>query len=104
MTNARVTAINGNDCVQSVTVATAHSSDTIECDAILIRIGVEPNTELFRGQLDVDERGYVVVDKELKTSITGIWAVGDVTGPVAMTIATAIGHGASAAKSIALAI
>jgi thioredoxin reductase (NADPH) len=68
---------------------------------VLIRIGVEPNTELFREQLAVDERGYVTVNSECETGVPMVFAVGDVSNPRAPTISGATGAGATAAKVIA---
>jgi len=68
---------------------------------VLIRIGVEPNTELFRDQLHMDERGYLVVTGEQETSVGNVFAAGDVSNPLAPTIAGATGAGATAAKVIA---
>ena len=68
---------------------------------VLVRVGVEPNTELFREQLHTDERGYVVVTGEQETSIGNVFAVGDVSNPLAPTVAGAVGAGATAAKVIA---
>jgi thioredoxin reductase (NADPH) len=68
---------------------------------VLIRIGVEPNTELFDEQLQLDERGYVKVTSEQETNIENVFAVGDVSNPSAPTISGATGAGATAAKVIA---
>jgi thioredoxin reductase (NADPH) len=68
---------------------------------VLVRIGVEPSTELFRDQLHVDERGYIVVTGEQETSVGNVFAVGDVSNPLAPTISGACGAGATAAKVIA---
>jgi len=68
---------------------------------VIVRVGVEPNTELFREQLHVDERGYVVTTGEQETSVGNVFAVGDVASPNAPTIAGAVGAGATAAKVIA---
>jgi thioredoxin reductase (NADPH) len=68
---------------------------------VLIRIGVEPNTELFREQLQVDEKGYVGVNSEQETGVPMVFAVGDVSNPLAPTISGATGAGATAAKVIA---
>ncbi len=68
---------------------------------VLIRIGVEPNTELFRDQLHMDEQGYIVTTGEHETSVGNVFAVGDVSSPLAPTIAGATGAGATAAKVIA---
>jgi len=68
---------------------------------VLIRIGVEPNTDLFKGQLETDEGGYVVVNSQQETNVPMVFAVGDVANPVAPTISGATGAGATAAKVIA---
>lgn len=68
---------------------------------VLVRIGVEPNTELFREQLAVDERGYVSVNSECETGVPMVFAIGDVSNPRAPTISGATGAGATAAKVIA---
>jgi thioredoxin reductase (NADPH) len=68
---------------------------------VLVRVGVEPNTELFREQLHTDEREYVVVTGEQETSVGNVFAVGDVSNPLAPTVAGAVGAGATAAKVIA---
>jgi thioredoxin reductase (NADPH) len=68
---------------------------------VLIRIGVEPNTGLFREQLETDERGYVVVNSQQDTNVPMVFAAGDVANPVAPTISSATGAGATAAQVIA---
>ncbi|MCA1592114.1 MAG: NAD(P)/FAD-dependent oxidoreductase [Acidobacteria bacterium] len=68
---------------------------------VLIRVGVEPNTELFGDQIHMDARGYVVVTGEQETSAENVFAVGDVSNPLAPTISGATGAGATAAKVLA---
>ena len=68
---------------------------------VLIRIGVEPNTELFREQLQLDERGYIPISGDQETSVANVFAIGDVSHPLAPTISGATGGGATAAKVIA---
>jgi thioredoxin reductase (NADPH) len=68
---------------------------------VLIRIGVAPNTELFREQLETDEKGYIKVSSQQETSVPMVFAVGDVSNPLAPTIGSATGAGATAAKVIA---
>jgi thioredoxin reductase (NADPH) len=68
---------------------------------LLIRIGVEPNTELVREQLQLDQKGYVAVNSEQETSAPMVFAIGDVSNPAAPTISGATGAGATAAKVIA---
>jgi thioredoxin reductase (NADPH) len=68
---------------------------------VLIRVGVEPNTELFHDQLQVDDKGYISITSEQETSAPLVFAVGDVSNPLAPTINGATGTGATAAKVIA---
>jgi len=68
---------------------------------VLIRIGVEPFTELFRDQLETDEKGFLVVNGRQETNVPMVFGVGDVSNPLAPTISGATGAGATAAKVIA---
>ncbi|HEU4796387.1 MAG TPA: FAD-dependent oxidoreductase, partial [Pyrinomonadaceae bacterium] len=68
---------------------------------VLIRIGVEPNTELFREQLQLDQQGFITINSEQETSVPMVFAIGDVSNPNAPTISGATGAGATAVKVIA---
>ncbi len=102
-TESIVTRILGNDTVEAVEIKRKEALKPFQMAVrgVLIRIGVEPNTELFRGQLDLDEKGYVVVNSLQETSIDNVFAIGDVSNPLAPTISGAMGAGATAAKVIA---
>ena len=99
---SQVTAINGNDTVRSIDVIDMLNRDrsSIPTDAVLIRIGVEPNSEILKGKLDLDDDGYIRVDALCAASTPFIFAIGDVASPVSPTISTAVGGGATAAKAI----
>ncbi len=68
--------------------------------ALLIRIGVEPNSDLFRGQIGLDDAGYIDIDRDGRTSAAGVFAAGDVANPLSPTVSTAVGGGATVAKAI----
>ena len=68
---------------------------------VLVRIGFEPNTDFIKGQLTLDDEGFVVVDSLQETGVQNVFAIGDVANPLAPTIAGAVGAGATAAKVIA---
>lgn len=68
---------------------------------LFVRLGIEPNTAFLQGQLQLDPAGYIITDRAQKTSLPQVYAVGDVCRPVCLSVATAIGHGAIAAKDIA---
>jgi thioredoxin reductase (NADPH) len=96
-----VVSINGREHVESVDTRDASgTTSTILCDYVLLRIGVTPNSELFTEYLQHDRGGYLIVDSESKTSASGIYSIGDVANPVSPTIATAVGTGAAAVKTI----
>jgi thioredoxin reductase (NADPH) len=102
-TESVLTRIIGDERVEAVEIQRKQGLKPFQLAVrgVLIRIGVEPNTELFREQLDIDERGYVVVNNQQETNVSMVFAVGDVSNPVAPTISSATGAGATAAKVIA---
>lgn len=102
-TETTLRAILGGEHVESVEMLRAGALKPMRMAVrgVLVRVGVEPNTELFRGQLHTDERGYVVVTGEQETSVEMVFAVGDVSNPLAPTVSGATGAGATAAKVIA---
>lgn len=69
-------------------------------DFLLLRIGVEPNTEKFRGQIELNKKSYIKVSSLCETSMKNIYAIGDAANPVSPTISSAVGTGATAVKSI----
>ncbi len=69
-------------------------------EALLIRAGVEPNTEIFRGKLNLDERGYVQTNALGETNVKGIFVAGDIANPISPTVSTAVGMGATVVKAI----
>jgi thioredoxin reductase (NADPH) len=102
-TETTLRAILGGNRVESVEMLRAGALKPMRMAVrgVVIRVGVEPNTELFTGQIHTDERGYVVIDGEQETSAEMVFAVGDVSNPLAPTVSGAAGAGATAAKVIA---
>ena len=68
----------------------------IYTNGVFISIGRTPQTELFRGQLDMDKNGYIIADETTKTNISGVFAVGDVRTKPIRQIVTATADGACA--------
>lgn len=96
-----IESINGDESVQSVTIKNAPQAEArdIAVDHVLIRIGVEPNTDFLAGAISLDPRGYIIVDSNAQTNVAGIFAAGDVAYPISPTIATAAGTAATAIKA-----
>ena len=69
----------------------------IICDGIFVSIGRKPATELVKNKLSLDENGYIIADESTKTSIDGVYAVGDVRTKSLRQIVTAVADGAVAA-------
>ncbi len=70
--------------------------EEIACDGIFIAIGRTPNTGLFKGQLEMDDGGYIIADETTRTSIPGVFAVGDLRTKPLRQIVTAASDGAVA--------
>ena len=102
LTETVVSRVTGGARVESVELIDLPTRETqiLAVDAMLVRIGVEPNTRQFRGRLKMDEHGYLEVDRNGETSIKGVFAAGDVANPLAPTVSSAAGMGATAAKAI----
>lgn len=68
------------------------------CDALFVAVGRVPNTSLLEGQLELDDGGYIISDETTRTSIPGVFAVGDVRTKPLRQIVTAAADGAVASK------
>ena len=93
-------AINGKKEVESVT---AYNNQTgkeiaIPVKGFFVAIGHKPNTDLFKGQLEMDENGYIIIEAGTsKTKIAGVFAAGDVADHVYRQAVTSAGTGCIAA-------
>ncbi len=102
-TESVISRIIGNEEVEAVEIQRKEAIKPFQMAVrgVLIRIGVEPNTDSFRDQLQLDEKGYIVVTSQQETTLTNVFAIGDVSNPMASTISGATGAGATSAKVIA---
>ena len=97
--NTVVKEIFGNGAVQTVKLQDTETGEEREreVDGVFIFIGHYPNTGLFTDQLEMDENGYLVVDKLMQTNIPGVFAAGEVADPHFRQVITSAGMGAAAA-------
>ena len=68
----------------------------LACDGVFISVGRKPATELVKGQLELDKNGYIAADETTKTSLPGVYAVGDVRTKALRQVVTAMADGAAA--------
>jgi thioredoxin reductase (NADPH) len=97
----KITAIIGDKHVTALELEDCNSGakSRLAVEGILVRIGLQPNTQFLEGVLDLTPVGQVPVNENMETSIPGIFAAGDVRQYSPMQIATAVGDGVNAAMS-----
>ena len=97
--NSAVTALHADGKLTGVTVKNLLSGEEefIPADGIFVSIGRKPSTELFQGQIELDQGGYILADESTRTNIPGVFAVGDVRTKQVRQIITAASDGAVAA-------
>ncbi len=97
-----VEEILGDQTVNGVRVRNVKTDETsvVEADGVFIYVGMEPTTELFAGQLDLDEQGYIVSNRRQQTNVPGVFVAGDVQDPFYRQVVVAAGTGAIAAMEV----
>lgn len=97
--NTVVTAVIGDTAVKSLQVQNTQTGETgdFQTDGLFIFIGHQPNTQLFTGQLELDERGYLKTDIHMRTNHPGVFVAGEAGDPHYRQVITSAGMGAAAA-------
>lgn len=96
--NSQVTELLHEDKITGIRVKDVLSGEETEIplDGVFVSIGRKPATELVQGQLELDGGGYIVAGEDTKTSIPGVYAVGDVRTKQVRQVVTAVADGAAA--------
>ena len=96
--NSKVEEILGQDKVTGVKLKNTQNGEIsqLEIDAVFVAIGHKPNTAFLKGQIELDEKGYIVVKNETHTSAQGVFAAGDVSDYHYRQAVTAAGSGCKA--------
>ena len=89
----KVVELIGTDTVTGKTVS-------LNTDGVFVFVGLKPNSGFLNGALDVDEIGLIQTDTNLMTSMSGVFAAGDIRSGATMQVASAVGEGATAALKI----
>ncbi len=96
-----VEEIHGDSSVTGVTLRNLKTGEVREhaTDGVFIFIGHDPNSDLFQGQLERDQFGYVITDREMRTNIDGVFAAGEIQDRIFRQVATSVGQGTAAAMT-----
>jgi thioredoxin reductase (NADPH) len=102
MRNAVVTEVIGEDLTTALKLRNTvdNSESTLPADALFIAIGHDPNTEIFKGQLTLDDANYIVSGDGTMTNIEGVFVAGDVYDVRYKQAITAAGSGCKAAIDV----
>lgn len=94
-----VSEIMGNGVVNGVRLKNVKTGEVkdFETEGVFIFIGHTPNTQIFQGQLEMTPQGYIVTDMQMRTSVEGVFAAGEVMDPHYRQVVTSAGMGAAAA-------
>ena len=97
-----VEALHGSEHLEEVVLVhrATDAHRTVQAGGLVVKISRDPCTEPLRGQVDLDRRGFVVVDSELATSCPGVFAAGDVVSGAYWRISSAFGQGSLVSRSI----
>lgn len=96
--NAVIKEIQGNGAVENVLLEDTQTGESRAepVNGVFVYIGHEPNTALFKGQLEMDHEGYLIVDSRLHTNIPGVFAAGEVHDKVFRQAIASAGYGCMA--------
>ena len=97
--NTVVEEVGGEKKVQSVTLRNVVTGEITHypTDGVFVFIGHEPNNAIIVNQLRMDEHGYVITDRQMGTSVEGVFAAGEIQDPLWKQVATSVGQGCAAA-------
>lgn len=99
--NSETAAIEGNGQVEALRLRQTKTGEErrLDVEGVFIAVGIAPESELYAGQLELDEQGYIRADESGQTSVPGVFAAGDVRTKALRQILTAASDGANCVAS-----
>ena len=99
--NSETAAIEGSGQVEALRLRQTKTGEErrLDVDGVFIAVGIAPESELYAGQLELDEQGYIRADESGQTSVPGVFAAGDVRTKALRQILTAASDGANCVAS-----
>ena len=91
----------GDKIVTEIEELKTKKRTTLISDGVFVFIGMKPNIDMFRDKLELDKWGYIKTNEDMQTSMSGVYAVGDVISKKYRQITTAVADGTIAAIAIA---
>lgn len=93
--NTVVDSFEGDERLEKVVLKNLKTGELIEVpvDGCFLFIGYEPNTEIFKGQVEMNKYGYIITNEKMETNLEGVFAAGDVRDKMIKQVATAVGDG-----------
>lgn len=94
--------IFGEDIVTGIRVKDLKTGEEreLELDGVFVAVGIIPNSDVFKGKLELDDYGYIVAGEDTRTSVPGVFVAGDIRTKALRQIVTAVSDGANAVTSI----
>ncbi|MEY8427102.1 thioredoxin-disulfide reductase [Lachnospiraceae bacterium 46-15] len=97
-----VTEISGEDHVESIRLENLKTGEkrSLDMDGVFVAVGVLPNSQIIREQVEVDENGYILAGEDCASSVKGVFAAGDIRKKPLRQIVTAVADGANAVTAV----
>jgi thioredoxin reductase (NADPH) len=97
-----VESVHGEERLEAVVLVHHATGErrTVPAGGLVVKISRNPCTEVFRGQIDLDRRGFIITDEDLATSCAGVLAAGDVVSGAYWRVSNALGHGSLVSRTI----
>ena len=89
----------GDEILESLVLRNVKTGEISELavNGVFVFVGLDPKSEIFRGKIEMDEKGYIITDRSMRTNVEGVFAAGDVTQKTLRQVITAAADGAVAA-------